>query len=79
MLTIMCAACPELALTLLKQCIADTLCYLLTGSAEKNSHFEVCSLSWIIAIQNPLLVVYLNYSCFSRLNWFLAVHKSCTK
>ncbi|KAK6633232.1 hypothetical protein RUM44_003833 [Polyplax serrata] len=41
MLTIMCAACPELALTLLKQYIADTLCYLLTGSTEKNSHFEV--------------------------------------
>ena len=41
MLTIMCSACPELALTLLKQNIADTLCYLFTGSAEKNTHFEV--------------------------------------
>ncbi|KAL0280843.1 UNVERIFIED_CONTAM: hypothetical protein PYX00_002014 [Menopon gallinae] len=41
MLTIMCAACPDLALTLLKQNIADTLCYLLTGTAEKTGNFEV--------------------------------------
>lgn len=44
MLTIMCSACPDLALTLLKQNIADTLCYLFTGSAEKNTHFEVSTL-----------------------------------
>nr|XP_024215138.1 E3 ubiquitin-protein ligase TRIP12 isoform X1 [Halyomorpha halys]XP_024215139.1 E3 ubiquitin-protein ligase TRIP12 isoform X1 [Halyomorpha halys] len=34
MLTIMCANCPELALTLLKNNIAETLCYLLTGRAD---------------------------------------------
>lgn len=34
MLSIMCANCPDLALTLLKQNISETLLYLLTGSAE---------------------------------------------
>ncbi|XP_050295827.1 E3 ubiquitin-protein ligase TRIP12 isoform X2 [Anthonomus grandis grandis] len=34
MLSVMCANCPDLALTLLKQNIAETLLYLLTGSAE---------------------------------------------
>lgn len=34
MLSVMCANCPDLALTLLKQNIAETLVYLLTGSAE---------------------------------------------
>lgn len=34
MLTTMCANCPELALTLLKNNIAETLCYLLTGRAD---------------------------------------------
>lgn len=34
MLSIMCANCPDLALTLLRQNIAETLLYLLTGSAE---------------------------------------------
>lgn len=33
-LCVMCANCPDLALTLLKQNIAETLLYLLTGSAE---------------------------------------------
>ncbi|XP_030755174.1 E3 ubiquitin-protein ligase TRIP12 isoform X2 [Sitophilus oryzae] len=36
MLSVMCANCPDLALTLLKQSIAETLLYLLTGSAEIN-------------------------------------------
>lgn len=36
MLSVMCANCPDLALTLLKQNIADTLLYLLTGSLEPN-------------------------------------------
>lgn len=36
MLSVMCANCPDLALTLLKQNIAETLLYLLTGSAEAN-------------------------------------------
>ncbi|XP_008200479.2 E3 ubiquitin-protein ligase TRIP12 isoform X1 [Tribolium castaneum] len=36
MLSVMCANCPDLALTLLKQNIAETLLYLLTGSAEVN-------------------------------------------
>ncbi|XP_074040259.1 E3 ubiquitin-protein ligase ctrip isoform X3 [Leptinotarsa decemlineata] len=36
MLSVMCANCPDLALTLLKQNIAETLVYLLTGSAEIN-------------------------------------------
>ncbi|XP_060516709.1 E3 ubiquitin-protein ligase TRIP12 isoform X2 [Cylas formicarius] len=36
MLSVMCANCPDLALTLLKQSIAETLLYLLTGSAEVN-------------------------------------------
>lgn len=34
MLTIMCSHCSDLAVTLLKQNIADTLCYLLTGSPD---------------------------------------------
>ncbi|XP_073982784.1 E3 ubiquitin-protein ligase ctrip isoform X4 [Rhodnius prolixus] len=34
MLTTMCTNCPELALTLLKNNIAETLCYLLTGRAD---------------------------------------------
>uniref|UniRef100_T1IVF8 E3 ubiquitin-protein ligase n=1 Tax=Strigamia maritima TaxID=126957 RepID=T1IVF8_STRMM len=34
MLSLMCAKCPELAVKLLKQNIADTLCYLLMGSSE---------------------------------------------
>ncbi|XP_045472150.1 E3 ubiquitin-protein ligase TRIP12 isoform X2 [Harmonia axyridis] len=36
MLSVMCANCPDLALTLLKQNIAETLVYLLTGSVEFN-------------------------------------------
>ncbi|KAL3281120.1 hypothetical protein HHI36_004342 [Cryptolaemus montrouzieri] len=36
MLSVMCANCPDLALTLLKQNIAETLLYLLTGSVEVN-------------------------------------------
>ncbi|CAG9769753.1 unnamed protein product [Ceutorhynchus assimilis] len=36
MLSVMCANCPDLALTLLKQSIAETLLYLLTGLAEIN-------------------------------------------
>ncbi|XP_048518529.1 E3 ubiquitin-protein ligase TRIP12 isoform X1 [Dendroctonus ponderosae] len=36
MLSVMCANCPDLALTLLKQSIAETLLYLLTGSGEVN-------------------------------------------
>ncbi|EJY57371.1 AAEL017357-PA, partial [Aedes aegypti] len=34
MLSVMCANCPDLAITLLKNDIASTLLYLLTGSAE---------------------------------------------
>ncbi|KAG8229177.1 hypothetical protein J437_LFUL009894 [Ladona fulva] len=34
MLSVMCANCPELALTLLRQNIAETLCYLLTGTGD---------------------------------------------
>lgn len=41
MLSVMCANCPELALTLLRQNIAETLLYLLTGSAEINNQDEV--------------------------------------
>ncbi|XP_031342168.1 E3 ubiquitin-protein ligase TRIP12-like isoform X1 [Photinus pyralis] len=36
MLSIMCASCPDLAFILLKQNIAETLLYLLTGSVEIN-------------------------------------------
>lgn len=36
MLSLMCANCPDLALTLLRQNIAETLLYLLTGSVEAN-------------------------------------------
>lgn len=36
MLSVMCASCPDLALTLLRQNIAETLCYLLTGSGDAN-------------------------------------------
>ncbi|XP_069701943.1 E3 ubiquitin-protein ligase TRIP12 isoform X2 [Periplaneta americana] len=36
MLSVMCANCPDLALTLLRQNIAETLCYLLTGSGDAN-------------------------------------------
>lgn len=34
MMSLMCANCPELAVTLLKNNIANTLCYLLTSSTE---------------------------------------------
>ena len=37
MLSVMSAGCPDLALNLLKQNIAETLCYLLTGSADASS------------------------------------------
>ena len=40
MLVIMCASCPDLAVVLLKQDIADTLCYLLVGSAEQEGASE---------------------------------------
>ncbi|PNF34561.1 E3 ubiquitin-protein ligase TRIP12 [Cryptotermes secundus] len=36
MLSVMCASCPDLALMLLRQNIAETLCYLLTGSGDAN-------------------------------------------
>jgi hypothetical protein len=36
MLSVMCANCPDLAFTLLRQNIAETLCYLLTGSGDAN-------------------------------------------
>ncbi|KAK9879662.1 hypothetical protein WA026_006724 [Henosepilachna vigintioctopunctata] len=36
MMSVMCTNCPDLALTLLKQNIAETLLYLLTGSVEVN-------------------------------------------
>lgn len=39
MLSIMCTNCPDLALTLLKQNISETLLYLLTGAAEVNQEF----------------------------------------
>lgn len=35
MLAVMCASCPDLAVVLLKQKIADTLCYLLVGTSEQ--------------------------------------------
>lgn len=59
MLTLMCAVCPELSLTLLKQCIADTLCYLLTGSAEKSSHFEVIIENFVVVFISFILLVYI--------------------
>lgn len=37
MLSVMCASCPDLAVLLLKQKIADTLCYLLVGTSEQAS------------------------------------------
>lgn len=41
MLSVMCANCPDLAITLLKQNIADTLLYLLTGSSIPSKQDEV--------------------------------------
>lgn len=41
MLSVMCANCPDLALCLLKQNIADTLCYLLTGMTSDSIGDEV--------------------------------------
>ncbi|KAL5005223.1 hypothetical protein ScPMuIL_018679, partial [Solemya velum] len=38
MLAIMCANCPDLAVVLLKEKIAETLCYLLVGATEDNTH-----------------------------------------
>ncbi|XP_071085244.1 E3 ubiquitin-protein ligase TRIP12-like isoform X2 [Haliotis cracherodii] len=35
MLGVMCASCPDLAVVLLKQKIAETLCYLLIGASEQ--------------------------------------------
>ncbi|XP_041350022.1 E3 ubiquitin-protein ligase TRIP12-like isoform X2 [Gigantopelta aegis] len=44
MLSVMCASCPDLAVVLLKQKIAETLCYLLTGSSEQcGSNVELVS------------------------------------
>lgn len=37
MLVIMCASCPDLAVVLLKQNIADTLCFLLVGSSDRDA------------------------------------------
>ncbi|KAK3095400.1 hypothetical protein FSP39_014206 [Pinctada imbricata] len=37
MLAIMCSSCPDLAVILLKQKIADTLCYLLVGTSEQQT------------------------------------------
>ncbi|XP_064639626.1 E3 ubiquitin-protein ligase TRIP12-like isoform X2 [Lineus longissimus] len=37
MLAVMCASCPDLAVVLLKQNIADTLCYLLVGPSDQAS------------------------------------------
>lgn len=41
MLSVMCANCPDLAITLLKNDIASTLLYLLTGSAEATQTGDV--------------------------------------
>lgn len=41
MLSVMCSCCPDLALSLLRQNIAETLCYLLTGSGEAIGDTEV--------------------------------------
>ncbi|CRK99378.1 CLUMA_CG012674, isoform A [Clunio marinus] len=41
MLSVMCANCPDLAITLLKNDIASTLLYLLTNSAIRTSNGEV--------------------------------------
>jgi E3 ubiquitin-protein ligase TRIP12 len=41
MLSVMCSSCPELAITLLRQNIADTLLFLLTGSTVPNPQDEV--------------------------------------
>lgn len=48
MLSVMCANCPELALCLLKQNIADTLCYLLTGMTSDSIGDEVISYFYFI-------------------------------
>ncbi|XP_070173831.1 E3 ubiquitin-protein ligase TRIP12-like isoform X3 [Littorina saxatilis] len=37
MLAMMCASCPDLAVLLLKQKIAETLCFLLIGSSEQSA------------------------------------------
>ena len=37
MLVVMCASCPDLAVVLHKQSIADALCYLLVGAASATS------------------------------------------
>ena len=54
MLSIMCANCPDLALTLLRQNIAETLLYLLTGSGEITSD-EVSSYCLVLSLN---LVIY---------------------
>lgn len=41
MISVMCANCPDLAITLLKNDIASTLLYLLTNSATRSSNGEV--------------------------------------
>lgn len=41
MLSVMCANCPDLAITLLKNDIASTLLYLLTNSAIRSANYEV--------------------------------------
>jgi hypothetical protein len=47
MLSVMCAHCPDLALTLLRQNIAETLCYLLTGSGDANVDEVLLSLVFV--------------------------------
>jgi E3 ubiquitin-protein ligase TRIP12 len=50
MLSVMCANCPDLALTLLRQNIAETLCYLLTGSGDANMEEVLLSLSCYVVM-----------------------------
>jgi hypothetical protein len=50
MLSVMCANCPDLALTLLRQNIAETLCYLLTGSGDANMEEVLLSLSFYVVM-----------------------------
>lgn len=78
MLSVMCSSCPELAITLLRQNIADTLLFLLTGSTVPNPQDEVCLFEYM---QNVLCRVFyfIFLYCFFRLNLSEDHHRNCMK
>jgi hypothetical protein len=88
MLSVMCANCPDLALTLLRQNIAETLCYLLTGSGDANMD-EVLFCVYLNLVFFYMVTIFHLYRTFtlsslllSRFEYFTCfisvVNKTCT-